>query len=160
MKCPQCGQVGKGEVLESRESRDGLVIRRRRQCEHCGERFTTYERLEEKPLVVVKRDNSRQPFDRQKVMRGLRIACQKRNIAEERLEDLVNEVEQAIAERPESEIPSDRIGREVMRRLAQLDPVAFVRFASVYESFRDVQQFIDTINGIEQVAKSSPESLP
>jgi len=140
MRCPYCGHV-ESKVIDSRESKKGLSIRRRRECLHCERRFTTYEKIEEIPTMVVKKDGSRQLFDRQKLLRGLLRAVEKRPIAVSKLEEIIEEVETRLQERPEKELKSAEIGQLVMDRLRDLDKVAYVRFASVYREFRDVNEF-------------------
>lgn len=128
-------------MLESRSADDDTVVRRRRECELCLRRFTTYERVDELPLVVVKRDGRREAFDRRKVLVGLLKACEKRPVNTKDLEDLAASVERELRERGEPEVPSVLVGELVMQRLSQLDPVAYVRFASVYRQFTDLQHF-------------------
>ena len=140
MKCPFCGHE-ESKVIDSRESKKGLSIRRRRECLGCTRRFTTYEKIEEIPYMIVKKDSSRQLFDRQKLLRGLLKACEKRPIAVPCLEEIVEEVESRLQERPEKEMKAAEIGELVMERLKSLDKVAYVRFASVYREFRDVLEF-------------------
>jgi transcriptional repressor NrdR len=140
MKCPFCGHV-ESKVIDSRESKKGISIRRRRECLSCARRFTTYEKIEEIPYMVVKKDGSRQLFDRQKLLRGMLKACEKRPIAVNRLEEIIDEVEAKLQERPEREMKASEIGQLVMDRLKELDKVAYVRFASVYREFRDVMEF-------------------
>ncbi len=140
MKCPYCDHQ-ESKVIDSRESKKGLSIRRRRECLSCRRRFTTYEKIEEIPYMVVKKDGSRQPFDSQKLLRGLLKACEKRPIPVKKLEEIVEEVEAKLSERAEKEIRSSEIGQHVMDRLRDLDKVAYVRFASVYREFRDVSEF-------------------
>lgn len=140
MKCPFCGHED-SKVIDSRESKKGISIRRRRECISCARRFTTYEKIEEIPYMVVKKDGSRQMFDRQKLLRGLLKACEKRPIPVARFEEIVEEIESRLQERPEKEMKSSEIGRMVMDRLKDLDKVAYVRFASVYREFRDVMEF-------------------
>ena len=140
MKCPYCDHQ-ESKVIDSRESKKGLSIRRRRECLSCRRRFTTYEKIEEIPYMVVKKDGSRQPFDSQKLLRGLLKACEKRPIPVKKLEEIVEEVEAKLSERAEKEIRSSEIGQHVMERLRDLDKVAYVRFASVYREFRDVSEF-------------------
>ncbi len=144
MKCPFCGH-GEDKVVDSREARDGDAIRRRRECEHCGRRFTTYERLDEIPYMVVKKDGRREKFDRQKVLAGLLRACEKRPVAMGKLEQIVNETEAFVAESPKRERVSTEVGELVMNRLKKLDKVAYVRFASVYLDFKDVREFMDEL---------------
>ncbi len=140
MKCPFCGHV-ESKVIDSRESKKGISIRRRRECISCARRFTTYEKIEEIPYMIVKKDGTRQMFDRQKLLRGLLKACEKRPIAVDKLEEIVEEIESRLQERPEKEMKSNDIGALVMERLKDLDKVAYVRFASVYREFRDVMEF-------------------
>jgi transcriptional repressor NrdR len=140
MKCPFCGYA-ESKVIDSRESKKGLSIRRRRECISCKKRFTTYEKIEQIPYMVVKKDGSRQPFDGQKLLRGLLKACEKRPIPVRRLEEIVEEIENKVQERPEKEIKASEIGLFVMDRLKALDKVAYVRFASVYREFKDVVEF-------------------
>jgi transcriptional repressor NrdR len=140
MKCPYCDHQ-ESKVIDSRESKKGLSIRRRRECLSCRRRFTTYEKIEEIPYMVVKKDGSRQPFDSQKLLRGLLKACEKRPIPVKKLEEIVEEVEAKLSERADKEIRSSEIGQHVMDRLRDLDKVAYVRFASVYREFRDVSEF-------------------
>ncbi len=140
MKCPYCDDQ-ESKVIDSRESKKGLSIRRRRECLACRRRFTTYEKIEEIPYMVVKKDGSRQPFDSQKLLRGLLKACEKRPIPIKKVEEIVEEIESKLHERADKEIRSSEIGQYVMERLKELDKVAYVRFASVYREFRDVSEF-------------------
>src|SRR5574342_660577 len=130
MKCPYCAHLG-DKVVDSRESKEGEVIRRRRECLGCGRRFTSYERIDEIPFMVVKKDGTREPYDRNKVLGGLRKACEKRPVSPAVLEKVADEVEQMVQEAPEREIPTVKVGEKVMERLKELDKVAYVRFASV-----------------------------
>ena len=141
MKCPFCAHP-EDKVVDSRTSSDGIAIRRRRECLACGKRFTTYEHVEEQRLMVIKKDGRREPFDRQKLLGGLVKACEKRPISMEQLEQLVDEIERDISRQVEHEIPSAQIGERVMKRLQEMDPVAYVRFASVYREFKDAEQFM------------------
>ena len=141
MKCPFCRHE-EDKVIDSREATDGDAIRRRRECLKCKRRYTTYERLEETPLLVVKRDGRREPFDRKKIIGGVLKACEKRPIPLERIEALVGELEREIAQEFDREVPAEEVGERVMRRLHELDEVAYVRFASVYRSFKDINQFM------------------
>ena len=141
MKCPFCGRLG-DKVVDSRESREGEVIRRRRECQDCGRRFTSYERIDEIPYMVVKKDGSRERFDRQKVTLGMLKACEKRPVSVAAVEGIANRVEAMVQERPEKEIPTDEVGAFVMEELKDLDKVAYVRFASVYRHFRDIGEFM------------------
>ena len=136
-------------VVDSREGRDGDVIRRRRECTRCDRRFTSYEKIESLPLFVVKRDERREPFDRDKLMRGLQIACRKRPVSQDALERLADSVEGAVNDAGEREISSQRIGSMVMSQLRDLDPVAYVRFASVYRNFEDVDAFVKELHQLK-----------
>jgi transcriptional repressor NrdR len=147
MKCPFCGHV-EDKVVDSREGREGLVVRRRRECLSCSRRFTSYERIDEIPFMVVKRDGRREPFDRNKVLAGLRRACEKRPISPSELEGVADEVEQLLQEAADREIPTETIGQRVIDRLRDLDKVAYVRFASVYRKFEDVDQFMKELKGL------------
>jgi transcriptional repressor NrdR len=144
MTCPFCGHR-EDKVIDSRESKDGDSIRRRRQCLACERRFTTYERTDEVPYMVVKKDGRREKFDRQKVLNGLLRAAEKRPISMGKLADLVDEVETILAEHPERELPTVLIGEKLMERLKGLDKIAYVRFASVYRDFQDVEEFVDEL---------------
>ena len=145
MKCPYCGHLG-DKVVDSRESKEGEVIRRRRECLECGRRFTSYERIDEIPYMVVKKDGSRERFERQKLVTGLLKACEKRPVRVAQLEAIADKVEAALQDKAEREISTEEIGAEVMRELRQLDQVAFVRFASVYRNFRDIDEFRTELN--------------
>jgi len=140
MRCPFCGHL-ESKVIDSRESKKSVSIRRRRECLACKKRFTTYEKIEEIPYMVVKKDGRREPFDSQKLMRGLMKACEKRPVPVRKLEEIVEEIESRLQEKPDKEINASEIGRFVMRRLKSLDKVAYVRFASVYREFKDVLEF-------------------
>ena len=140
MRCPFCGHAD-SKVIDSRESKKGISIRRRRECVECTRRFTTYEKIEEIPYMIVKKDGSRQLFDRQKLLRGLLKACEKRPIPVSKFEEIVEEIESRLQDRPEKEMKASEIGELVMERLRTLDKVAYVRFASVYREFRDVLEF-------------------
>ena len=141
MKCPFCGHE-EDKVVDSRASSDGTSIRRRRECLGCAKRFTTYEHVEEQPLMVIKKDGRREPFDRHKVLAGLVKACEKRPVSKDDLEGLVEALERELSQQFEREVPSREVGERVMKRLHALDPVAYVRFASVYREFKDVEQFM------------------
>jgi len=147
MRCPFCKRDD-SKVLDSRESAEGTVTRRRRECLGCRKRFTTYERVEELMPAVVKKDGRREPYDREKLISGLQKAVEKRPVSMDQLEALVAEVEARVLERGEKEVPSSLVGEEVMRRLRALDQVAYVRFASVYRSFRDIEEFMDELKGL------------
>jgi transcriptional repressor NrdR len=140
MRCPFCGFL-ESKVIDSRESKKGISIRRRRECLSCKRRFTTYEKIEEIPYMVVKKDGTRQPFDTQKLLRGMMKACEKRPIQISQLEEIIEEIESLLQERPDKEIAVAEIGELVMDRLRVLDKVAYVRFASVYREFGDVAEF-------------------
>ena len=144
MICPTCQHNGT-RVLDSRPADEGRSIRRRRECESCGYRFTTFEKVEEIPLIVVKKDGAREEYSREKIMRGLIRACEKRHVALKELEEIATDVEKEIRNQGYSEIKSDLIGEMVMDRLADLDEVAYVRFASVYRQFKDINVFIDEL---------------
>jgi transcriptional repressor NrdR len=145
VKCPYCGHLG-DKVVDSRESKEGEVIRRRRECLSCGRRFTSYERIDEIPYMVVKKDGRRERFERQKLVAGLLKACEKRPVSVAALEGVADQVEGALQEKAEREITTEEIGARVMRELRQLDKVAFVRFASVYRNFRDIDEFKHELN--------------
>ena len=147
MRCPSCGHT-EDRVVDSREAQEGQATRRRRECLGCGRRFTTYERVEETLPSVVKKDGRREAFDRRKIVEGLRRACQKRPVSEERIQALASEVERRAQEAGEREIQAAAVGELVMERLKALDPVAYVRFASVYRAFRDVGEFTAEIEGL------------
>ncbi|MEE8217920.1 MAG: transcriptional regulator NrdR [Vicinamibacteria bacterium] len=147
MKCPFCSHVD-DKVVDSRESKEGEVIRRRRECLSCGKRFTSYERIDQIPHLVVKKDARRERFDREKVMAGLLKACEKRPVSVKSLEATVDKVEAMMHESPDREVAAERIGEVLMDSLRELDKVAFVRFASVYRDFNDVDQFMATLKGL------------
>jgi len=147
MKCPYC-EHAESKVIDSRESKNGFTIRRRRECLSCAKRFTTYEKIEEIPYMVVKKDGQRQAFDDQKLLRGLLKACEKRPIALSDLEEIVEEIENMLQEKPEKEMHAVEIGQQVMKRLHELDKVAYVRFASVYRDFKDVVEFKEELERI------------
>jgi len=152
MKCPFCGHL-EDKVVDSREGKDGLVIRRRRECLRCGRRFTSYERIDVIPFMVIKKDGTRLPFDRAKVLEGLRKACEKRPVSPAALEAVADEVEQMLQEAPEREIPTQTIGEKVIERLKALDKVAYVRFASVYREFGDLDQFMKELKDLLEQRK-------
>ena len=147
MKCPFCGETD-SKVIDSRPAEDGSSIRRRRQCNGCKKRFTTYEKVETIPLIVIKKDNNREPYDRQKIVSGILRSCHKRPISADQINRLVDEIETEIFNREDREIPEQEIGEIVMSRLKDLDAVAYVRFASVYREFKDVNTFMDEIKKI------------
>jgi len=147
MRCPFCNN-DEDRVVDSREAKEGTVIRRRRECLQCGRRFTSYERIEEIALMVVKRDGSRESFDRHKLLSGVRKACEKRPIQLKALEGIVDEIEGKLQDSPDREISTEEVGRHVMTALRELDKVAYVRFASVYRRFEDVNEFVDELKDL------------
>lgn len=147
MKCPFCGHQ-EDKVIDSRASSDGMSIRRRRECLNCGRRFTTYEQIEGQSLMVIKKDGRREPFDRHKVLAGLVKACEKRPVSMDQLEALVDDIERELSRQFEREVSSKEIGERVMRQLHALDPVAYVRFASVYREFKDLEQFMRELKDV------------
>ena len=147
MKCPYCGYK-EDKVVDSRATAEESAVRRRRECLKCGKRYTTYEYIEEVSLMVIKKDNLREPFDRKKVLAGVIRACEKRPISIEKMEEIVTQVERAIQKKSDREVSSSRIGELVMDRLKGLDDVAYVRFASVYRQFKDVGQFMVELKDI------------
>ena len=147
MKCPFCDKL-EDKVIDSRTAREGEVIRRRRECLGCKRRFTTYERIEESMPLVVKKDNRREPFDRAKILSGLKKACEKRPVSIGALGSATDRIEKRIQDLGETEVASRAVGEEVMRALQELDSVAYVRFASVYREFKDIDQFMDTIRAL------------
>ncbi|MBA2484904.1 MAG: transcriptional repressor NrdR [Nitrospira sp.] len=149
MKCPFCDDV-EDKVVDSRMAKEGEVIRRRRECLSCKRRYTTYERVEETMPAVVKKDGRREPFDRGKIVSGLKKACEKRPISTATIETVTDRIEKRIQDMGETEIVSTAVGEEVMKELSQLDQVAYVRFASVYREFKDIDQFMDEIKSLAQ----------
>jgi len=147
MNCPFCGHL-EDKVVDSRESREGDAIRRRRQCLACDRRFTTYERIDEVPYMVIKKDGRREKFDRQKVVNGLMKACEKRPISMGRLSELVNQVEAMVTDSPDREISTTEIGEFLIGSLRELDKIAYVRFASVYRDFKDEQAFLEEVQSL------------
>jgi transcriptional repressor NrdR len=147
MKCPYCGHLG-DKVVDSRESKEGEVIRRRRECLGCGRRFTSYERIDEIPYMVIKKDGSRERFERQKLIAGLLKACEKRPVSIAAIERVADKVEATLQERPEKEMATDQVGSLVMDELKRLDKVAYVRFASVYRHFRDISEFMTELKDL------------
>ena len=144
MKCPFCGEID-NKVIDSRLSKDGNVIRRRRECILCSRRFTTYEHIEDIPVMIVKKDGRREVFSREKVRSGLQKACQKRDISVNVIDEFLDELERDLRETGEKEIPSRKIGEKIMAKLHDLDDVAYVRFASVYREFKDVNDFVSEL---------------
>ncbi len=147
MKCPYCSEAD-SKVIDSRSTEEGVSIRRRRECLACGKRFTTYEKVENVPIMVIKKDHSRQPFDRTKILNGLKRACEKRPISMSEIETIVYEIETSIYNSLEREISTNEIGEMLIEKLRKLDQVAFVRFASVYRDFQDVETFRHEIDKI------------
>ena len=148
MRCPFCGHL-QDRVVDSREAQDGQATRRRRECLGCARRFTTYERVEESLPSLVKKDGRRESFDRRKIVEGMRRACQKRPVSQERIDEMATRVERRLQEAGEREVPSSAVGELVMEMLRAEDPVAYVRFASVYRDFRDVGEFTAAVLGLQ-----------
>lgn len=147
MKCPYCREL-ENKVIDSRMTKEGNAVRRRRECLACQRRFTTYERVEEVPLVLIKKDGRRETFDRTKVLVGMQKACEKRNISINTLEEFVDELERELQEMGEKEIPSSVVGSRIMAKLHELDEVAYVRFASVYREFKDINDFMSELKDL------------
>jgi len=158
MKCPYCGFL-EDRVLDSRGIRDGEAIKRRRECLRCERRFTTYEEIEELRLSVVKKDGRREPFDRGKILRGLQLACQKRPVSAETLERIVEEIERSVHDLGEREIAASLIGERIMDALQPLDPVAYVRFASVYRDFQDATQFREIVDVLREESRRARQQI-
>src|SRR5512147_2014822 len=156
MKCPFCG-FDKDKVVDSRESNEGEATRRRRECLKCGKRFTTYERIDEIPYMVVKKDGRREKFDRQKVLNGLLRACEKRPVSMGKLEQIVDEAEAFVIESAERERKTSEVGELIMNRLRKYDKVAYVRFASVYLDFKDVKEFMDELKHLLKTKEIAAE---
>lgn len=154
MRCPSC-QYNGTKVVDSRPVDENKSIRRRRECEQCGFRFTTFEKVEETPLIVVKKDGSREEFSREKVLRGLIRACEKRPVTLEQLEEIVFTIEKELRRMGHSEIKSEQVGEKVMDKLAAVDEVAYVRFASVYRQFKDINVFMEEV---KEILKRNPSS--
>ncbi|MHC4940589.1 MAG: transcriptional regulator NrdR [Planctomycetota bacterium] len=154
MKCPFC-KADNNKVIDSRASADGFAIRRRRECIACGRRYTTYERIEESPIRVVKKDGAREPFERRKILSGLIKACEKRPVSFDVLDEITSRIEHQVTEQFDREVPSKFIGRLVMRELKKIDQVAYVRYASVYRDFKDVTEFMDEIRPMLKPASKS-----
>jgi len=147
VKCPYCGNKN-NKVVDSRESLEGASVRRRRECIKCKRRFTTYEHVEEMPLMIIKKDGRREPYDRKKISSGLIKAFEKRPISMEKIEEIVENIERQVMRKFDKEVPSQAIGELVMEKLAKLDEIAYVRFASVYRQFKDVSQFMKELKVI------------
>ncbi len=167
MKCPYCSYK-EDKVIDSRSSSGGNSVRRRRECLKCERRFTTYEYIEQIPLLVVKKDSRREPFDRNKILSGIIKACEKRPVSLQKMEDVATSIERIVMRKYEKEIPSTIVGELIMEKLAEIDDVAYVRFASVYRQFKDVNQFMKELQDIlgkgvrkePKTSKSKPKVLP
>ena len=157
MRCPFCRHRG-NRVIDSRLANDGTLIRRRRACGACKRRFTTYERVEEAAPMVVKKDDRREPFDRAKIVAGLKRACEKRPVSMETIEQIANNIETAMTEQSEREVPSSAVGAAVMNELHKIDQVAYVRFASVYRQFKDIDEFMHELEDLINQRKQAPTS--
>jgi transcriptional repressor NrdR len=147
VRCPYC-KKDDDKVIDSRSSAEGTLIRRRRECIRCGRRFTTYERVEEVPLLVIKKDQRREIYDRNKVLAGIQKACEKRPVSREAQDAVIADLEKMLDEKYEKEVPSSIIGEFIMEKLAKLDQVAYVRFASVYRQFKDINHFLKELKGL------------
>ena len=161
MKCPYCTNL-EDKVIDSRISKDGITIRRRRECLACEKRFTTHEKIEDTLPVIIKKDNRREPFDSKKILNGLRKACQKRDISTHQLEEITDRIERSLMERGGKEVLSSAVGEQIMHELHDLDQVAYVRFASVYRHFKDLNDFMEEVKTFlerrEQSQKKVEES--
>jgi len=157
MRCPFCSH-GEDKVVDSRSSKEGRAIRRRRECLRCGQRFTTYEYIENVSLTIIKNDQRREPYDRQKLMQGLIAACKKRPVSMKKIESIVDKIENQIEKMGKMEVPSSEIGKYVMMELYGLDEVAYVRFASVYRKFKDISEFISEVKEIESKTEPLPKA--
>jgi transcriptional repressor NrdR len=149
MRCPYCGHT-KNRVVDSRTSREGQAVRRRRECQQCAERFTTYEVVEERPLSIKKRDGSFEAFDRAKLIRGIQVACAKRPVTLGQIEGIADSIEESLARSESGEVEAWQIGEQVMHRLRDLDQVAYVRFASVYTNFQDPEEYLEAIRELAE----------
>lgn len=147
MKCPFCSYT-ESKVVDSRSTDDNTTIRRRRECLQCGKRYTTYEKVEDIPILVIKKDSTRENFNKEKIINGLIIACQKRHVSRQQIEDIANDIEKSISNKMLTEVHSEKIGEMVMDKLKTLDEVAYVRFASVYRQFKDINTFLEEIKGL------------
>ena len=152
MRCPFCS-FDESKVVDSRSTDENTTIRRRRECLRCGKRYTTYEKIEDIPILVVKKDNTRENFNKEKIIIGLIIACQKRPVTRKQIEDLVLDIEKTISNRMLTEVPSEYIGEMVMDRLKEIDEISYVRFASVYRQFKDINTFLEEIKGLMTTKK-------
>lgn len=156
MQCPKCHHQN-SRVIDSRQADDGRAIRRRRECENCGQRFTTFERIEESPLLVIKKNGVREEFNREKILRGIIRSAEKRPVAMEQMEKIVNHVERRVREKGVTEISSTVIGEYVMEDLAQVDEISYIRFASVYRQFKDMSVFLQELQQIVDKAKDNKQ---
>jgi transcriptional repressor NrdR len=159
MKCPYCSEI-ENKVIDSRLSKDASVIRRRRECLTCSRRFTTYEHIEEIPIMIIKKDGRRELFNRDKVRSGMLKACEKRNISMNSIEEFIDEMERDLREAEEKEIPASVIGEKIMAKLHELDDVAYVRFASVYREFKDVNDFVSELKKLLSTDKTEKAAHP
>jgi len=159
MKCPYCGNPNT-RVVDSRPGKIEFEVRRRRECQTCGRRFTTYERVEQVPVMIVKKDNRREEFDREKVMRGIQKACEKRAISVNQIEQIVDEIERDLREGRDREVPAKVVGEKIINALKDLDDVAYVRFASVYREFKDVTDFIQELESLIHKEHRSKDAEP
>jgi transcriptional repressor NrdR len=157
MKCPHCG-FDNDRVLDSRPAHEGEAVRRRRECSECSKRFTTYEYIERTPLMVVKRDGRREPYDRRKLLNGIQLALRKRPVGRDRVEELIDSVEASLAEDYRLEAPTKELGEMVLTRLVKLDPVGYVRFASVYRQFESTEQFMAELNNLRKGGNGAESS--
>ena len=153
MKCPKCGSLN-DKVVDSRQSKDGTVIRRRRECLECGYRFTTYERFEEEKIIVKKKDGHTEPFNKEKIIRGIKLASKNRPISEKQIQNIADEIEKYLLEEGKLIVDSTEIGDLVQQHLKKLDPITYIRFKSVYNEFKDLKDFEKTI---EEIEKQNPE---
>ncbi|MCX5872289.1 MAG: transcriptional regulator NrdR [Deltaproteobacteria bacterium] len=158
MKCPVCGEI-EDKVIDSRLAKENTAIRRRRQCLNCMKRFTTYERIEEIVPFVIKKDGRREAFDRRKIVEGMLRACEKRPISVEQIETVADSIEQDLMEKSEKEIHVSYVGERVMEALKQMDEVAYVRFASVYRSFRDIEEFVNEIKELYELKETKEQQV-
>jgi transcriptional repressor NrdR len=159
MKCPYCSEI-ENKVIDSRLSKDASVIRRRRECLTCSRRFTTYEHIEEIPIMIIKKDGRRELFNRDKVRSGMLKACEKRNISMNSIEEFIDDMERDLREAEEKEIPASVIGEKIMAKLHELDDVAYVRFASVYREFKDVNDFVSELKKLLSTDKTEKTDQP
>ena len=158
MKCPYCTNL-EDKVIDSRISKDGITIRRRRECLACEKRFTTHEKIEDTLPVIIKKDNRREPFDSKKILDGLRKACQKRDISTQQLEEITDRIERSLMERGGKEVLSSEVGEQIMHELHDLDQVAYVRFASVYRQFKDLNDFMEEVKTFLERREQAQEKV-